>query len=276
MKKWLAVLFITPFLLLFSAWLLLSPSHERDWRADQIHLPRVTITDNQITVSNVRNWSYTKNGDPTSTEWRDIIIRKEQVEKLYFVMEPFGGFSGIAHTMLSVELTDGSAYVISVEARRESTEGYSAWKGALFPIYEYLFVWATERDMYGNSHYYNNDPVYMYELDLSPDQIWTVVRALAIETEAVTMKPRWYNTILANCTNVLARTINKHLETKLPWNIARVMPGYSEEYLYDQGLLNTGKSLSTLTEEGFISPFIDTAYQETDPQHFSSVLREER
>jgi len=254
-------------------WVLLPASHDRDWREDYSRLPTVTFAEGSFTVANVRNWSYSLSGEAVSQEWRDVTIRKEDVATLFFVLEPFGDSAGIAHTMLAVTLQDGSGYVMSIEARREVGEDYHALQAALWPTYEYLFVWATERDMYGNSQYFANDDLYRYELDLNQDQVWVVVEAIARETQAVAEAPRWYNTLLANCTNVLARTLNRRTDARLSWDIARILPGYSAAYLYEAGLLAGDGELAELSETAYITPLIDQAYVATDPTDFSRSLQ---
>jgi hypothetical protein len=270
----LALLLALSALLLAGVWVLLPPSHDRDWREDYSRLPRVDFaSDQRFTVSGIRNWSYAPDGTVAQKEWITATLDRDDVVALHFVLEPFGAYDAIAHTMLAVELTDGSAYVMSIEARREVGEAYEPLRAALWPTYEYMFVWATERDMYGNSEFWAGDQLYWYPLDLSRDQMWRVIRSLAEGTHDLETRPRWYNTLFANCTNVLARTLNRGTERALPFDISWYLPGYSLRYLHGEGLFPPGKDLEALTAAGHLSPRIAEAYAERDAAAFSRRLR---
>jgi len=273
MKKVLK-LFIIGMLVLVVVWLVSSPSHDRNWGEGQSRLPTVTFSDDEFTITNVRNWSYTTDGVPIQKEWDTVTIRKDDLDSAYFLIEPFSKWRAVAHTMIAFTLTDGSGYVISVESRREEGEKYNAIKGGLLPVYEYLFVWSTERDVYGETIYFSEDELYWYKLELSEENKWIVVEALAEETQKLAEEPRWYSTLFANCTNVLASVLNKKTDNALPFNIAWVLPGYSPSYLYKQGLFDDTQTLEELKESGRLSPVIPEAYRETDPQAFSKRLRD--
>jgi hypothetical protein len=259
-------------LLPIGAWILLEPSHDRTWRESFSVLPSVSFSGDSVTVRNIRNWSYSRDGDALERAYLDATMQRETIDRMYFVLEPFGTYDGIAHTMIAFTLSDGTGYVVSIEARREVGETYHALKAAVWPTYEYMYVWATERDMYANSKYVTEDELYWYELNLTQEQKWSVVRALAKETNRLETQPRWYNTLFANCTNVLARKLNEHTRSSLPWDISWVLPGYSAEYLYAQGLFQ-GDDLSALKRNGYVTPHIDRAYGEPTPHAFSLKLR---
>lgn len=264
---------ISAVIIVAGSWVVERPSHTRIWRDDYSRVPQVHDVENGYVVENIRNWSYdTVTGEPVVMEWQTATITPETLETVYFVLEPFSSNKAIAHTMLSFHFTDGSAYIVSIEARREIGETYEPIRAALLPTYEYLFVWTTERDMYGNSQFYAGDELYRYELMLTPEQERYVLQAMLAETKDIAARPRWYNTLFANCTNVLADVLNKTYPGALPWHYARVMPGFSEEYLYKRGYFDTSRSLEELTEQGYLSSHIEVAYKEHNPDEFSRTL----
>ena len=61
----------------------------------------------------------------------------------WFIIEPFAGFEGAAHTMVSFGFEDGRFVTFSVEIRREKGEAFSALAG-LFRQFEIVYVVGDE------------------------------------------------------------------------------------------------------------------------------------
>ncbi len=253
-------------------WHLARPSHERDWRADYSRLPSVTEQDGLYRVANTRNWDYAEDGSVTREEWIEAEIDPDTLAQTYFLVEPFSGAQAIAHTMLVFTFTDGSAYVASIEARREVGEAYTAAKAAVLPIFEYMFVWTTERDMYGNSEFMAGDALYRYALDIPLAQQKSVLKAMLAETAEIEAQPRWYNTLFSNCTNVLARTVNKIAADAVPLNKAWFLTGYADEFLYEQGFISNARSFEDTHAAAHISGVIRELYDIAEPRAFSQAL----
>ena len=271
---WVVGLFVVVAGGLWVNWQLAIPSHERNWRADHSRVPKVAEVDGLWTVEDVRNWDYAEDGTIAREAWETVQIVPAQLEQAYFIVEPFASNAAIAHTMMSFRFEDGSAYVASVEARREEGEVYNAPKAAVLPIFEYLFVWTTERDMFGNSEFWADDRLYMYPLAIPLEQQRAVLEAMLRETAEVQAEPRWYNTLFSNCTNVLARTVNRLSPGAVPMSKAWVLTGYADDFLFENGMIVDKGGFAATQEKAFISPLIRELYDEQDPAAFSTALRE--
>jgi len=219
--------------ILAALWVIRQPSHDRTWAADHSRLPKATPT----SVTDVRDWTYAQDGAVTEERWITVDIDPTTLTRVWFVVEPFTTYDAVAHTMLSFEFSDGTALVASVEARREEGEVYQPIRAALLPTFEYLVVWATERDMYANTVYWADGTLLMYPLDLTDEQAQAVLAGMLDLTADVAKSPRWYNTFFSNCTNVLARTVNRLRPGTLPRAIAWYLPGYSASYLHRLGYI---------------------------------------
>lgn len=273
MKRFLMISPLLAIAGLYLNWQVSSASHQRDWRADYSRLPRVSELDGFYRVEDIRDWDYAGDGSVTRQEWISRDIDPDTLEQAYFLLEPFGSIDAIAHTMLAFSFEDGSAYVASIEARRERGEAYSAAKAIALPIFEYMFVWTTERDMYGNSEFAAGDKLYRYPLAIPLDQQKAVLTAMLDETAEIEQAPRWYNTLFSNCTNVLARTVNKLDAGAVPFNIAWYLPGYADEFLYEEGFLEQMDTFEAAQQAAYISPRIRELYGISDPVAFSQALR---
>ncbi|SIO23484.1 protein of unknown function [Rhodovulum sp. ES.010] len=259
---------------LTAAWGLAAPSHDRAWPPVYERVATVAHTPHGVRLGNVRNWSYAPDGTPAARDWITARLDEDDLVRVWFLMEPFSDNPAIAHTMLAFEFAGGAAYVASVEARRETGESYSALRGALWPAYEYLWVWSTERDAYANSTWYTEDQLYLYPLDLPPEDARAVLRRVLADTARVEDKPRWYNTLLANCTNVLARAVNAGGGPRgLPWDISWVLPGYADSFLAREGYIAAPEGFAAAERAAHITPLIPAAYEQSDPAAFSRRLR---
>lgn len=276
MKRYLA---LAPLVLaggLTLNWQLSSPSHDRDWRADYSRLPEVTEAGDAYRLANIRNWDYAPDGSVTRQEWITARIDPDSLTGTGFLVEPFGGHDAIAHTMLSFSFADGTSYVASIEARREVGEDYSAVKAAVLPIFEYLLVWTTERDMFLNSEFMAGDQLYLYPLDIPLDQQKAVLRAMLAETARIQAQPRWYNTLFSNCTNVLARTVNRIAPGAVPLDKAWVLTGYADEFLYAQGVFGKALPFEEMQARAHVSPRIRELAGIADAAAFSRAIRAPR
>ncbi len=107
-------------------------------------LPYATISDNLVTLHNVRNFTYRTETD-YDPHYYDKTFDLRKLESVDFVSVYWMG-DAIAHIMLSFGF-DGTDYAaFSIEARKEKNEGYSSVKG-FFKQYELVYVVADERDV---------------------------------------------------------------------------------------------------------------------------------
>ncbi|MEO1024266.1 MAG: DUF4105 domain-containing protein [Pseudomonadota bacterium] len=268
----LSIVLLLAVAVLWLNWHLRTPTHERDWQPLYATLPSVTKDGELYTITNVRDWSY--GPDRTTTPaWHDVVIDPNALRDVYFLVKPFGNLEAVAHTMLAFEFSDGASYVASVEARRTVGQDYGGLKAGIFPMHEYMFVWATERDMYINNTIYNEDDLYLYKLELSAEAKRAVLIAMLDETAALFQTPRFYNTFFSNCTNVLARAVNKVASNAVPWHHSWHLPGLAPRFLNDLGLIAAPFGFEKLQQSAYITPIVADISQANGEIEFSKALR---
>jgi hypothetical protein len=269
--RWRSVfLFAICFGAVLAWWFSIGPSNDRDWQVDSERLAWASINGDRVTVHNVRNFSYRSETDFTPAyDTRTYDLTKLDSVDLYTVywMGP-----AIAHTIVSFGFGGEDFLAVSIEARKEKGEGYSAVKG-FFRQYELLYVVADERDVIRLRTNYRLDPpeeVYRYRLQGSPE----IARHFFLEymkavTEAVE-RPRFYNTLMTNCTNVIwvHGQVNPD---RVPFSWKILASGYVAEYLYDMGRLDASVSFAELTNRGHVNPRARSAEDTVD---FSRLIRE--
>ena len=251
------------------------PRSDASWIEEQSRQSAPIVADESVLLSNVRDWTYDENG-PITRDWVENTIEHRKIVRTWFLIEPFSSWDAVGHTFLSFELEDGSTIAFSVEARREQGEEYSAVKGA-FNAYELSYQWGTERDLIARRLVYLDHPLRMYPLTLTPEQSQAIFLSLVDETNKLTSKPRFYNTFAANCTNVLAKIVNRHYPDTLPLDLSWYMTGYADTYLMKEDFIamvdnNTEftKSRYDLTSHrGAVA-----SHASDEPRAFSDYVRE--
>ncbi len=273
MRRVLTIL-ATPFLVLALIWAFAEPSHDREWRADYAVLPDAVEEGAVWRLSGLRDWRYDTNGEVLSEAWTTRVIDPGTLRRVWFLVEPFSGHEAIAHTMLSFEFNDGTGLIASVEARREEGEAYRAVQGGLVPTYEYLVVWATEADMARNTVFAAGDDLYMYPMDLSPEAARAALEAMLGLTAEIAEAPRWYNTFFANCTNVLARTMNRIEPGAVPFDLSWFLPGYAAPFLFEEGYIDGAERFDGAKSNALVSDRVRALPLELDEAGFSAALRQ--
>ncbi len=211
------------------------PSLTRNWEPDSSTLPEVSVSGEKLSIKNLRDYTYL-NGEIIAREYIDREFDLSKVSNAYFLINPFTGSNATAHTFFTFEFEDGQSFSVSVEARKEVGEKYSAIKG-LLNEYELWIAWGTTHDFEERRTKYFKEDLYKYPLLVSTSTVRSVILDLASETERLASKPEFYNTIFSNCTNYLADSANRVSPGSIPWHYARVLTGYSDEYLYKLGLI---------------------------------------
>jgi hypothetical protein len=219
------------------------PSNERDWSPDQKVLARATIDGDRARIQNVRNFSYRTHHDfEERYETRSYDLGK--LDSVWFVVERFGDAPAIAHTFLSFGF--GDEYVaISVEIRKERGEVYSPLKG-LLRQYELMYVVADERDVLALRTNVRRDPVYMYPVRTTPEQMRRVFVEMLERANQLAAQPEFYNSLTNNCTTNIVGHVNTIAPRSIPFSYKVVLPAYSDRLAYDLGLIPTELPFETV------------------------------
>lgn len=245
-QRWRRLLRYTAYTLLsigvvFGIWYLVQrPSNDRDWALDQAVLPYAEVEDGIATVHNIRNFSYRTTTEYTP-DYYDAVYDIRTLERVYYIVEPFSGYKGAAHTFLSFEFNDGRFLAVSVEIRKEKGESFSAVKG-LLRQYEIMYVLADERDVLKLRTNYRKDDVFVYPIKTTPERMQETFLGVLERVNSLYRTPEFYNTITNNCTTSLAKQANQVVEHRIPWNLTLLFPKESDRYAFDLGLIDTERT----------------------------------
>lgn len=244
------------------------PSHNRNWEIQSKTLPEISLDGDTVTITNIRDFTYSPT-DITDLGYTTRTFNINNVTKAYFIIEPFSAWDAVGHTFLSFDIEGQDPIAFSVEARREEDESYSALAG-LFKKYELWYVWGNETDLIVRRGLYLDHPLYMYELELEQSRVQKLITGLIQKTVDLQDNPKFYNTLLSNCTNELAKIANSVTPDSIPFHYSLFLTGYSDEYLYQLGLIENTTLFKELESQHYITNIVKEIYSEED---FSTTLR---
>ena len=254
------------------AWLLLvilvRPSNDRDWNADQARVATAEINGDRVRVHNVRHVHYRTTED-FDVQWQERTYDLAQLESVWFIVEPFADWRGPAHTFLSFGFAGGDYVAISVEIRKERGESFSPLLGVLRQ-YELAYVIGDERDLIGLRANHRKDDVYLYPVRTTSARIRTLFVAMIERANAVAAEPEFYNTLGNNCTSNIVDHINVLVPDRIPFSYKTFLPAYADDLAFDLGLIDTD-----LPRDQFRMPhrINDLAAQHADSAEFSAAIR---
>ena len=246
------------------------PSNSRVWKADHARLPWTGFQGEEVRIEDIRDFRHVT-ADSVTQHYYDASFDLGEIESLWFVLSIFheDEFRGPAHSMLSFGFEDGSYLVISVEARKEVGESYSIYKG-LLKRYELIYVVGDERDLVRTRAAFRSDDVYLYPIRASREKIRELLVDMLQSANALHENPRFYNTVLNNCSTVLHDHVNSVAPGRIPHSWKILLPGFSDELLKNLELLDSDLTVAQARKSYWIN---DRARQAVDAADFSARIR---
>lgn len=245
------------------------PSNDRNWNTDQAVLPSVEFYGDVVSIRNIRNFSYASTTSYTP-QYYNATYDISKLKNVWFVVEPFSGYVGAAHTFLSFEFEGDRFVSISVEIRKEKEESFSAVKG-LFRQYELMYVIADERDVVKLRSNYRKDQVYVYPIKADDDKKRALFIDMLERANELSQNPEFYNTLTNTCTTNIVSHVNKITSKRVPFDLDILFPANSDRFAYDIGLIDTDLSFEEAREKYLIN---SRAEKYADAPDFSVKIRE--
>jgi Domain of unknown function (DUF4105) len=244
-----AVSFAVAFAVLLTWWSLIQPSNNRLW-ADDVALRTTGLVDgDHVTLHNVRNFDWRTKTDYTQ-RWETRTYDLRRLNSLDMILS-YWSMPAIAHVLISFGFDDGEHVVFSVEIRREKTESFSE-VGGFFKEFELSVIACDERDVIRVRTNVRGEDDYLYRLHMPVDDIRSLFLAYVSQANDVARKPRFYNTVTANCTTIIYHMM-KRIVGHLPLDYRLLLSGYLPGYVYKVGGLDTRYSLEELRVLGRIT-----------------------
>jgi Domain of unknown function (DUF4105) len=243
------LVFCVAFAAILFWWHRIAPRNDREWTDDVAQITTGTVSGNDVTLRNVRNFDWRSDADYTQ-RWETRTYQLEQLKSVDMIMSYWSG-TAIAHMLVSFGFEDGQYVAFTVGIRPEKKESYSEL-GGFFKKYELSVIAADERDVIRVRTNVRGEDDYLYRIQMPRDAMRPLFLAYVTEADSLKDAPRFYNTITTNCTTLVYHMM-KRIVGYLPLSYKLLLTGYLPEYVYKVGGLDQRYSLQDLRNFGRIT-----------------------
>jgi hypothetical protein len=251
-------------------WLRQKPSHEREWDPSVALLPRALGAGEVITLENVRNFDYRREGDSTPRyETRTVRLPNlRAVDILFFNW----GSPWMSHPALVFDFGADGRVCVSIEVRYRKGQGYSVVR-SFYRQQELIFVVADERDVIlRRTKYARGQEARLYCFKASPDELRAVFLEYVGAVNGLYETPRWYHGLCANCTTSFYRLPGRRF--RYDWRV--LANGRLDEALYEDGRLDRTLPFPELRRAAYLNEVANRAPEDGFGDHIRRELERRR
>lgn len=267
-SRWLTLaVYCGFFALIIGWWTTIRPTNDRDWAPEVARTVTATIDGDRLVVNNLRNFWWRSDTD-FDQRWEQRTYNLSHLRNVDLIMSYWNG-EAIAHTIVSFGFDNTTPLAFSIETRKDQHEGYSSIAG-FFKQYELAMVAADERDVVRVRSNIRHEDVRIYRLRMSPENARLLLREYVEEANDLAQRPRFYNTLTANCTNLVFDMV-RVIHPGLPMDVRVLLSGYLPNYAYDLGATDTSVPFETLRN---LAKIDNRAVQADADPEFSARIRE--
>jgi hypothetical protein len=232
-------------------WSFVPARNDRDWAPEYAQTLTARIDGDIVTLGNVRNFRW-QTIETAEESWETRVFDASTVTSVDVFTSVWGN-PNIAHVMVSFGFADGQHIAFSAETRRRVGQVYSTF-GGFVREFELTLLAADERDLIWLRTDLRGERVSIFPLTLTPEARRAMFLAFAGFADDLNRQPRWYNTLLDNCTTVPLRIV-RSLNPSLPLDWRILASGRLPAYLHDLGVLRPDLGLPEVEAKAVLPVF---------------------
>lgn len=222
-------------------WQFIRPSDNRIWQPGFEKVPEIKWTDQDtFTIRNMRDCRYISDKE-FHTFYREGTYKISRVTSVKFISvyweQKFE--REVAHSMIAFSFSDGRILVFSFERRCSKYSEYGSIP-SLYKQSEICCVISEPTDILALRTHFRAQPegeqVYMYELDLTPEQRRSILRDVVMEAGELSRDAEFFNTAVNNCATKLLDALDETLDLS-DWHYSFLLNGFLDRYLFDHGFV---------------------------------------
>jgi hypothetical protein len=217
-------------------WLSIRALPRRTWVAENERQATGEVAGSVVTLRDVRHFDWRSKQDFSARWEADVRIDLDALEAVDLFTSTWGE-PRIAHLIVSFVFRGGSEpLAFSIETRREADEAWTAFAGFM-KAFELIIVAARETDVIRLRTHIRGETVRRFRLRTTPSMRKQLFLQYVREMNALAARPRFYNTLFANCTTEVARIL-RTTGRRLPWGWPLVVSGHVPRYFHGLGLVD--------------------------------------
>lgn len=249
-------------------WATITPSLNRIWADDVAQTVTGTLSGQEVTLLNVRDFEW-RSRDDFTPRWESRSYDLGELASVDLFLSYWSN-PAIAHTLVSFGFRNGEFIVFSAEIRKERGEEFSEI-GGFFKQFELAMIAADERDIIRLRTNIRGEDVYRYRIEMKPEMRQALFLSYVDKANHLAREASFYNTVTANCTTVIFDMM-RAITPDLPLDYRVVLSGYLPGYLHDLGAIDRQKPLEEIEAAALVNRKAIAA--DTDPA-FSARIRED-
>lgn len=258
--------FALVFLAVVGWFLSLAPSHDRPWRREVAVMPRAIVEGDRVRLVGVRNFDYRSRNEFTERfEEREVSLDHLVALDLFV---SFWTPGPVGHTFVSFVFDNAPPVSVSIETRPEVGESFDPL-ASLFRQFELIYVVGDEHDLVGSRASHRNEEVYLYRVQAPPEAVRRLFLVYLERINELAERPEFYHLLSNSCTINIIRYANA-VGRVGDWQIAHLLNGWIDGYLYATGRLDQAYPLEELRRRGHINAAARAAANDPD---FSARIR---
>lgn len=246
---WTAAAFAVAVLGWTAWWVSLRALPRRHWVAENARQATGSVAGGTATLRDVRDFHWRSSKDFDERWDSDVRIELDALEAVDLFVCTWGD-PRIAHLIVSFVVRGAPAIAFSIETRREVDESWSAFAGFM-KAFELIIIAARERDVVRVRTNVRRETVHRYRLATTPEMRARLLQQYVHEMNALARRPRYYNTLFANCTTEVARIVRAS-GRRLPWAWPLVASGLVPRYFHHRGLILDARPFAAIVAEADI------------------------
>jgi hypothetical protein len=262
----LLAVFVVTVVLWNAWWASLRPRTDREWAPDVGRQTSGIFEGGLLTVRDVRCFDWRTETD-FDERWETRSYELARLDSID-LFASYWASPSIAHLIVSFGFEGSDQLAFSIEVRRQRDELWSNWAG-FFKAYELVTIAADERDIIRLRTTVRREDVYLYHLESTPELRERLLRAYIADCNRLTRQPRFYHTIITNCTTQIVRLV-RAAGQRLPFDWRMIATGHVPEYLQRIGLIDRSRPFARVKAEAAISAIGQAV--DRDPE-FSARIR---
>ncbi len=259
--------FASAILLWMGWWTSIRALPRRTWVADNAFQATGRILNEQLVIHHLRNFEWRSKDDYTP-RWEEAVFDLNALEAIDLFTSTWGD-PRMAHLIVSFVFRDHPPLAFSIETRRETTEKWSSLAGFM-KSYELIIIAAPETDLVQVRSNIRGETVHRYRLLSSPMMRRRLLTQYLKEMNRLAARPRFYNTVLSNCTTEVARIL-RAAGRGIPFSWPILISGYVPRYFYQIGLLDNSRPFAEIKVAADIGARARDQASQTD---FSTRIRQ--
>lgn len=230
-------------------WATLRPRTDRAWAPDVGRQTSGCFEGGLLTVSDVRCFDW-----HTETEfverWETRSYELSRLDSID-LFASYWASPSIAHLIVSFGFEGSDQLAFSIEVRRQRGELWSNFAG-FFKAYELVTIAADERDIIRLRTTVRREDVYLYRMESTPAFRERLLRAYIADCNRLVKRPRFYHTIITNCTTQIVRLV-RAAGRRVPFDWRVIVSGHMPAYLHRIGIVGPWGSFAEVKRRAAIS-----------------------